>query len=198
VDLLAIGSKIAALRSRHGVSASALADVVGVSRGYLSRVENGRQVPSLVLLDAIAGEFGAELGDFFDTSSTGQVALHPAVDRAECAIPPKATFAYEALCTQRSHKRAPPFLAFFRPGTRTRVAVHDAEYFRYVLAGRVVLHYDGERHELSAGDSIYYDASLAHEFECIGPAVARVITLFVKRTLVPVANGHDLKLEGHL
>jgi len=198
VNLIAIGSKIAELRAQHRISASALAEAVGVSRGYLSRVENGRQVPSLVLLDAIAREFDAELGDFFDTRSTGQVAVHPAVDKITNEFPPKATFTYEALCTQRSHKRAPPFLAFFRPGTRTRVAVHDAEYFRYVIAGRVVLHYEGKRYALSPGDSIYYDASSAHEFECVGSVPARVITLFVKRSMVSAVNGNKLTLEGHL
>ena len=50
MDLIAMGSKLAELRRLHKVSASALAEAVGISRGYLSRVENGRQVPSLVIL----------------------------------------------------------------------------------------------------------------------------------------------------
>jgi transcriptional regulator with XRE-family HTH domain len=198
VDLIAIGAKIAELRTRHGVSATALAEAVGISRGYLSRVENGRQVPSLVILDAIAQEFNTELGSFFDTKSTGQVAVHPGVDRAENEFPPKATFTYEALCTQRSHKRALPFIGFFRPRTRTRIAVHDAEYFRYVVAGRVVLHYDGERYELAAGDAIYYDATSAHELECVSRKPAMIITLFVKPPTFNAANGQPMTMEGHL
>jgi transcriptional regulator with XRE-family HTH domain len=198
VDLIAIGSKIVELRAMHGVSAESLAETVGISRGYLSRLENGRQVPSLVILDAIAQKFSIELGWFFGTSSTGQVAVHSAVNEAENEFPPKATFTYEALCTRRSHKRALPFLAFFRPGTRTRVAVHDAEYFRYVVAGCLVLHYDGERYELSAGDAIYYDATSPHELECVGASPAKVITLFVKPSLFPVMNGQPMTIEGHL
>jgi transcriptional regulator with XRE-family HTH domain len=197
VDLIAIGSKIAELRAIHEVSSESLAEDIGISRGYLSRVENGRQVPSLVILDAIAQKFGIELGSLFDTSSMGEVAVDKAVDHVKNEFPPRATFAYEALCKGR-HKRALPFLAFFRPGTRTRVAVHDAEYFRYVIAGRLVLHYDDERYELSAGDVIYYDATSPHELECVGTIPAKVITLFVKPSLFPVMHGQPMTIEGHL
>jgi transcriptional regulator with XRE-family HTH domain len=198
VDLIAIGSKLADLRAMHGVSASTLAESVGISRGYLSRVENGRQVPSLVILDAIAQKFGTELGYFFNANSTGQVAKHSAVDRAESDFPPRATFTYEALCTQRNHKLAQPFLAFFRPNTWTRVAVHAAEYFRYLIAGRLVLHYEGERYPLSEGDAIYYDATAAHEIECVSDIPAKAITIFVKRSLLSASDGRPVTIEGHL
>jgi transcriptional regulator with XRE-family HTH domain len=182
----------------HGVSGTALAGAVGISRGYLSRVENGRQVPSLLILDAIAQKFGIELGYFFNGNSTGEVAISPAVDLAESEFPPETTFAYEALCTQRSQKLAQPFLAFFLPRTRTRVAAHNAEYFRYVIAGRLTLHYEGERYDLAAGDAIYYDSTSAHEIECVSQAPARVITLFIKSTAlaVPIAQPATT-IEGH-
>ena len=98
VDLIAMGSKLAELRRLHKVSASALAEAVGISRGYLSRVENGRQVPSLVIY-AIAQKFGVELDYFFGSSSLGQVAVHRAVSSVENSFPPKSTFTYE-LCAR--------------------------------------------------------------------------------------------------
>jgi transcriptional regulator with XRE-family HTH domain len=198
VDLAAIGTKLAGLRAIHSVSAADLASRIGISRGYLSRVENGRQVPSLVLLDEIAQKFGVELGYFFNESSAGQVATHPAIDQIQDDFPPEATFTYWALCTRRSQKLAQPFLAFFRPHTRTRVAVHGAEYFRYVIDGRLVFHYEGERYTLAPGDAIYYDASSAHEIECVSDTPARVITIFAKASPLAGANGRSATLEGHL
>jgi transcriptional regulator with XRE-family HTH domain len=196
VDLIAIGSRLAELRTQHGVSASALAEAVGISRGYLSRVENGRQVASLVIFDAIAQKFGVDLGYFFNASSTGEVALQPAVDRLKSEFPPKATFTYEAICAERSHKLGQPFLGFFRPKTRTRVAVHDAEYFRYVIAGHLILHYEGEQHRLAPGDAIYYDATAAHEIECVSDTPARVITVFIKPS--SASKRQSGTIEGHL
>jgi transcriptional regulator with XRE-family HTH domain len=198
MDLIGIGARLAELRARHGVSARALADAVGISRGYLSRVENGRQVPSIVILDRIAQRFGIELGFFFETASTGEVAAQSAIDRIASEFPPQATFVYEALCTSRSHKLAHPFLALFRPGTRTQVAIHGAEYFRYVIAGRVKFHYDGERYPLGPGDAIYYDATVAHEIEGIGDEPARILTIFIKPAQHAAATRAPVVIEGHL
>jgi transcriptional regulator with XRE-family HTH domain len=198
MDLIGIGARLAALRARHGVSGRALADEVGISRGYLSRVENGRQVPSIVILDRIAQRFGVELGYFFEAASTGEVATQSGVDRYVAAFPPEATFIYEALCTSRSHKLAHPFMALFKPGTRTQVAIHGAEYLRYVIAGRIVLHYDGERYPLEPGDVVYYDATVAHEIETLGGEPARVLTLFVKPAQHAGATRAPAIIEGHV
>src|SRR4051794_15943800 len=99
MDLIGIGSRLAELRARHRVSGRALADAVGISRGYLSRVENGRQVPSIVILDRIAQRFGIDLGYFFQAGSTGEVATQSGIDDLGGDFPPQATFIYEALCT---------------------------------------------------------------------------------------------------
>jgi transcriptional regulator with XRE-family HTH domain len=207
LSLQDIGPKIAKLRETNGVSSADLAETIGISRGYLSRVENGRQVPSLVIVDAIARQFGVELDYFFSSASHGEVVVHPAVAETVKSLPSKATFTYEALCTERQHKLAQPFIAMFRPRTRTRVAVHSAEYFRYVVSGRIALHYNEERYELLAGDAIYYDASLAHEIECLGPGPAKVLTVYAKPSgfgaaMVTQAShraaARPTVIEGHL
>lgn len=198
MDLKALGSRLAKLRESRGMSGSELADRMGISRGYLSRVENGRQVPSIVLLDQIAQVFGVQLDHFFSGTSEGHVVVHRKAASAAGRIPAKATFAYEALCKARAHKLAQPFMAVFRPQTRTRIAVHDAEYFRYVIEGRMVLHYQGERHELSAGDAVYYDASAEQEFECLGDTPCKAVTLYIKPSTAGAARTASDTIEGHI
>jgi transcriptional regulator with XRE-family HTH domain len=198
VDLKALGSRLAKLREQRGMSGSELAERMGISRGYLSRVENGRQVPSIVLLDAIAQIFGVQLDYFFSGTSEGHVVVQRKAAAAAGRIPAKATFAYEALCKARAHKLAQPFMAVFRPQTRTRVAVHEAEYFRYVIEGRLVLHYQGERHELSAGDAVYYDASSDHEIECLGETPCKAVTLYIKPSTAGAARTASDTIEGHI
>jgi len=208
VSLQDIGPKIAKLREANGISSIELADAVGISRGYLSRIENGRQVPSLVIIDAIARKFGVDLDYFFSTTSHGEVAMHAGIFDAVNSLPPHATFTYEALCTERLHKLAQPFLAMFRPGTRTKVAVHAAEYFRYVISGQIALHYKDERYVLSAGDAIYYDASAAQEIECLSSEPAKVLTIYAKPSVFGAAvvsqrsygaaAGRPIVIEGHL
>jgi transcriptional regulator with XRE-family HTH domain len=197
LDLGDIGNRLARLRAAHGVSASALARTIGISRSYLSRIEHGRQVPSLVTLDAIAQHLGVELEYFFNTNSSGKIAVHRNANTSNGSVPDRATFSYEALCKERAHKLAQPFLAIFRPNSRTRVAVHDAEYFRYVTEGELVLHWDGQQHELGPGDAIYYDASLPHEIECVSGMPAKAITIFTKPPASGATPGRATQIEGH-
>ena len=179
------------------MSGTELAEKVGISRGYLSRVENGRQVPSIVLLDQIGQLFAVELDYFFSSSSDGHVAVQRNAAGAAGDIPPRATFAYEALCRERSHKLAQPFMAVFRPHSRTRVAVHEAQYFRYVIEGRLALKYRGERFDLTPGDAIYYDASVPQEIECTSDTPCRVLTLYIKSPAISSGRSPPETPEGH-
>ena len=49
-----IGAKVKYYRNISGMNQSELADRVGVSYQYLSRIETGKQTPSLMLLMGIA------------------------------------------------------------------------------------------------------------------------------------------------
>ena len=61
-----------------------------------------------------------------------------------------------------------------------------------------MLHYEGREHELSAGDAIYYDATAAHEIECLGEIPAVIITVYVKSSPIAPSNGRPVTIEGHL
>jgi quercetin dioxygenase-like cupin family protein len=54
------------------------------------------------------------------------------------------------------------------PGSRETAIVQE---------GKVELFIDGQRHELSEGDSVTYDADLPHHFENNGSSEARLIAV---------------------
>src|SRR5262249_34657025 len=45
----------------------------------------------------------------------------------------------------------------------------------YVVRGKVALHYNGERHLLTAGDSAYLDGGIPHSWENVGSGGARTL-----------------------
>jgi transcriptional regulator with XRE-family HTH domain len=188
MDLVRIGHRLSRLRENRGVSASELAKQMGISRGYLSRLENGRQLPSFPLLEAIGQSLGVELDYFFAKESSRAVAVHRAAGSLKGEIREDSTFTYEPLCEDRDHKLANPFIVIFTPHSRTKVSMRDVEYFhfvadvewfRYVLEGSIVMHFEGgRRYALDVGDAIYYDLSVAQEIECTSDVPARVLTIF--------------------
>ena len=63
--LIALGEQIRAARQEKKLSQLALAILSGVSKSYLSDLENGRRNPSVLLLARIADALGVPLGDLF-------------------------------------------------------------------------------------------------------------------------------------
>jgi transcriptional regulator with XRE-family HTH domain len=52
------GQRLKAVREAHGLTAGELSRLTGIDRAYLSRVENGRQRPSVEFLARVGKELG--------------------------------------------------------------------------------------------------------------------------------------------
>lgn len=64
--LIGIGKRIRHLRKEHNLNLSELAGRASVSTALISRIENGRTLPSLPVLFSIIGALEEDPGTFFD------------------------------------------------------------------------------------------------------------------------------------
>ncbi len=62
----ALGARLRELRKKKGLKLVALANKSGVSLAYVSEVERGRKLPSLEVLDRLAGALGLSVLDVLD------------------------------------------------------------------------------------------------------------------------------------
>ncbi len=62
----ALGARLRELRKEKGLKLVALANKSGVSLAYVSEVERGRKLPSLEVLDRLAGALGLSILDVLD------------------------------------------------------------------------------------------------------------------------------------
>ena len=62
----ALGARLRELRKKKGLKLVALANKSGVSLAYVSEVERGRKLPSLEILDRLAGALGLSILDVLD------------------------------------------------------------------------------------------------------------------------------------
>jgi len=60
-----LGSKIAEIRRKKGLSQEDLAGEAEIDRSYLSELENGLKNPSLLVLEKIAQALGLKLQELF-------------------------------------------------------------------------------------------------------------------------------------
>ena len=62
----ALGARLRELRKEKGLKLAALANKSGVSLAYVSEVERGKKLPSLEVLDRLAGALGLSVLNVLD------------------------------------------------------------------------------------------------------------------------------------
>jgi len=60
-----LGKRISQIRRQRGLTSERLAYENGLSKGYLSDIENGKRLPSLKCLEKLARALGVSLRDLF-------------------------------------------------------------------------------------------------------------------------------------
>jgi transcriptional regulator with XRE-family HTH domain len=165
-----LGLRIRALREAMNLSLRDLAERSGVSAPMLSQVERGETSPTLQLATRIAHGLELRLSQLLRLDEDGAVTIVRESERRqgskaagghryEILTPPlpgqRAELSRHTLAP-RAVTGGPGDPPMHEPGSRETALVES---------GAVVLHCDGARHELAAGDCVTFDADLPHHFE---------------------------------
>ena len=65
-----IGTKIKKIRYSNNISQSEMADILGINRNYLSRIETNKSVPSAEILTKIANKFSISVDTLLGISNS--------------------------------------------------------------------------------------------------------------------------------
>ena len=164
----ALGARVNALRYSLGLSLRELSERSGVSAPMLSQVERGETSPTL----AVAGRIAAGLDLSLSQLLRLDEAEHVIVVRAgDGRVRKRGGHRVEELTPPLPGQRADVSRHSLAPGASTGgpadPPMHEpgARETALVLSGEATLVIDGEEHTLREGDSVTFDADLAHHFE---------------------------------
>lgn len=160
--IAALGLRIQARRNQRGITLDAMATRTGFSKGYLSRIENGKKTPPLGTLDRIARALGTDINllltadpapaepvPTYGIVRAGSRPTGMRIDGAERLTPANAPLQVEPWLLRPGREfGAPPFRE------------HEGQQFLHVQRGRIECEIGRERVDLSAGDSLYLDSRL--------------------------------------
>lgn len=172
-----IGVLVRTLRTARGLSMRALAAEAGISQPFLSKLENGRLLPSLSTLYALAAAFDVPPAE-----------LVPAIASSDDTTPEAHLRASDAPHAPRARlvaggpgRRTEAYLFTAQPGQSDDVDfVHQGEEFVFVTEGTAVLTYaDGASHTVSAGESITIETSRPHRWSVPADAAGAARYLLV-------------------
>jgi transcriptional regulator with XRE-family HTH domain len=159
------GEKIKRLRLAHHMSLGDLAEKVQTSRSFLSQLEQGKSLPSLGTLKAIADAFDVTIGSLVDEPKEIKCPLVKSEDRPR-VNQLQSGIQIESLTYREMHKTLQPLMLTLQPGANSGYEgyVHKGQEFGYVVKGKLIVELDEEKYEMNAGDSIYFDSSRPHRF----------------------------------
>jgi transcriptional regulator with XRE-family HTH domain len=185
VRALKLGSKVRKLRQNKHYTLRDVAAKTGLSKPFLSQIENDHVVPPVATLLKLARAFNVGLAHFFqDEARSDKIAITRRNERVRVEKRPhqrkgEVNYVYEALETKKTDKHMEPFLVEF-PVQETSEMVfmnHEGEEFLHVLSGPLEFRSMDRVEILKTGDSIYFEADLSHSFRCLGDKPAKAIVV---------------------
>jgi transcriptional regulator with XRE-family HTH domain len=179
-----LGERIKRLRLKKSMGLVELGKHTGLSASFLSQLETGRVVPTLRNLARIAMVFSKDLSFFFDSEPQSIFRVHRRNERVrlpQTGVEPP-TYFFESLGYLVPDRSMDPYFAEFLPPTEDtapKAHMHAGFEFLYVLDGELELHHGDQASRLDAGDAVYFDASVAHSYQCGGkkPVGAIIVTM---------------------
>lgn len=176
-----IGHLLRARRRELNLTLEALAAAVGLTKGFLSDIENDKASPSIASLLQLCSALNLSVGSLFTT-------VHSAVVRA--LERPQIKFygvgLKDFLLTAPSASRLLVLWTEVQPGGRGGPQPYTMpcdENFVLVVSGSVIFTFEHERHVLNAGDALTYSARRPHNFT--NPSSERVATVLFVMTPPP-------------
>jgi transcriptional regulator with XRE-family HTH domain len=165
--IIGIGKRIRELRKEKGLTINTVATKADVSNGLISRIENGRTIPSLPVLLNIIGALETEIATFFNSLPQRGKTNFIVSRKAENSIIEKEDdakgFQYKYLFGKSLSSIAfEAVLLEIQPDSMRDKVETDAYEFKYMLSGECVYEVGDEEVILYEGDSIFFDGRIPH------------------------------------
>ena len=158
--------KIKFLRKDKGFSLNRFSEITGLSKGYLSKIENGVNFPPLSTLNRIAVALGVDLTYFFTQSPIDEmdkkIVITRKKDRKMVGEELQASGITRCpLADKKFGRNMDPYILTL-PTDHHQVYQFAGEEFFLILEGTVELTYGGERYIIEEGDSVYLDGDVPY------------------------------------
>jgi len=186
MNLVELASRIKTARTSKGYTLDRVADISGLGKGLLSKVENFRVTPSLPTLSKLCEALGMSLSELFDgLDEKPQLSITRVGDRKLIERDrDQSDIDYHALAHGRPDRNMDPFVLHVPAGGGRREAMpHEGEEFLIVLKGGVSFEYNGQIHQMKEGDSAYFDAEVEHRVFNEGSKDAKLLCVFLGRPM---------------
>ena len=191
-----LGRKIRDLRLRRGLTVQQLAEATGLSKGFVSQVENGRTSPSLATLQDLARSLETSVAYLVveEDQVPYVVRRH---QRPNMSV--NGNGSRVEVMSAQPRRNLELLQADLPPGVSMggKRQFHHGEEVILCVEGRITLTCGDHTVVLEAGDSCHFEGRLPHSLENTGDALARVFIALTPSTGEPVMRTRGEATNGH-
>ncbi len=180
-----LGKKIKDLRLRRGLTVQQLGEATGLSKGFISQVENSRTSPSLATLQDLARALETSVAYLVVEEERVPYVVR-AGERPRLQIGGN-TSCVEVLSAQPK-RNLELIMAELPPGVTAgeRRHYHHGEEIVLCLEGRISLTCGEHTLILETGDACHYDGRVPHSMENAGTTTARLLIAMTPAAFEPL------------
>lgn len=165
--LIGIGKRIKKIRKQQSITINTLANNANVSNGLISRIENGRTIPSLPVFLEIISALEIDASTFFEGVEKKNNAKYIHVTKEQHQIIEKEIeaegFTYHQIFGKSLNTVGfEAVLLTISPNSKREKVITDAWEFKYILSGECTYLIDNEEVTVIEGDSLYFDGRVPH------------------------------------
>lgn len=166
--IVQITNKLKHIRKEKSLTLQEVADRAGVTKGLISQIENGRTIPSLLVLIQIIKALEEDLDDFFRELSLHTSQSPILVQKKEDYEPfEKETaggYIYHRIFTKKIKESTVDIVLLdIDPDSDREFAETDAFEYKYIISGNVEYVFPEESIFLNEGDSMLFDGRIPHK-----------------------------------
>lgn len=179
-----LGTTIRALRLRYRLTIADVAYRAGISRGMLSKIENGQTATSLETLSQIANALGITLSNLFrdfNTPAGGAQLVRKGEGMEVVRHGTKRGHTYHLLAfDQGPRKIFDPFLVTINDESEVFPSFeHPGTEFIYLLEGKIKYRHGKQTYLLSPGDSLTFRGKIPHGPEQLIKLPIRLLSIII-------------------
>ncbi len=179
----AIARKIRELRMAMGWTLDRMSETTGLSKSYLSQIENGDKMPTIATLTKIAYAFRVNVQDLMGEEPSPKEDNSLTIVRAGERRPIMHTvtgegYHYESLTYKRVDRLMDGYMITTGFDLPSEPFKHEGQELHLLLEGAVEFIYDGRSHIINTGDCVYFDSDRPHMSCSLGDKKAKIMVVF--------------------
>jgi transcriptional regulator with XRE-family HTH domain len=187
MEMLNISQKIRAVRLQQNMTVAQLAKKSGLSKGFISRLENFRINASVKALAKVSEALGMSMSELFSEEDHSVEYVFGTLDKGEKVIRNESdTFAidYYSLAFRKNNRKLEPFMIEYRQAEQQRdFLMHESDEFFVLLEGELTFCIGDENNcrKMQAGDTLYLSKNLPHSVRLAESCeLARALVVYAK------------------